>query len=374
MLPSIAIGARSFNLNHTYSTEGTFTVSVTLRDDDTNGAVDTFQVSVALNNPPTVAADSGAISTPEGTPATNTGSFSDPQGNGTVDLTASFGTVVKNDAEGTWSWRRQQPDGPVSPTQVTVTATDSDGAQSTISFALVVNNVAPTAAVDNANANEGDLVTLDGTFSDPGVDGHVQEWSVVAANGQTIVPLIIPERNYDADTLPDYKDSDDDGDGILDAMDTDYDNDGTADDQDLDDDNDGVSDGPSNASSGWRGSRFSFTPSDNGIYTVTYKVTDDDGGVHSDTAVITVDNVAPSITISGNANVDEGSNYSLTLGAVSDPGTDTVTSYMVHWGDGSSDPYGTGGVKTHSYADGPNSYNITVDLVDEDGTFADASQ
>src|SRR5207237_4557450 len=83
------------------------------------------------------------------------------------------------------------------------------------------------------------------------------------------------------------------------------------------------------------------------------------------------DNVAPSIAISGNASVNEGSAYSLTLGAVSDPGTDTVTSYLVHWGDGSSDSYGSNGAKSHTYADGPNDYAITVDLVDEDGTFLD---
>ena len=33
--------------------------------------------------------------------------------------------------------------------------------------------------------------------------------------------------------------------------------------------------------------------------------------------------------------VNEGSLYTLTLGAVTDPGTDTVTDYVVHWGDGS---------------------------------------
>ena len=50
---------------------------------------------------------------------------------------------------------------------------------------------------------------------------------------------------------------------------------------------------------------------------------------------MTVANVAPSIGISGAANVNEGSSYSLTLGSVTDPGTDTVISYIVHWGDGS---------------------------------------
>src|SRR5205823_4095407 len=59
-------------------------------------------------------------------------------------------------------------------------------------------------------------------------------------------------------------------------------------------------------------------------------------------------------------------------GAVSDPGTDTVSSYIVHWGDGSSSStYTTNGVKTHTYADGPSDHSVTVDLVDEDGTFLD---
>ena len=71
------------------------------------------------------------------------------------------------------------------------------------------------------------------------------------------------------------------------------------------------------------------------------------------------------------ANVNEGSVYTLTLGAVTDPGTDTVSSYVVHWGDGNSDTYATNGAKTHTYADGPASRAITVDLIDEDGTFLD---
>src|SRR5207253_760697 len=99
---------------------------------------------------------------------------------------------------------------------------------------------------------------------------------------------------------------------------------------------------------------------------------DNDAG-NTDTQSVTIHNVAPSIAISGNANVNEGSSYSLTLGAVSDPGTDTVTSYVVHWGDGSSDTYATNGAKRHIDADGPNDYNVTVDLVDEDGTFTNAA-
>jgi hypothetical protein len=100
---------------------------------------------------------------------------------------------------------------------------------------------------------------------------------------------------------------------------------------------------------------------------VQIQVTDsDDADSNIASQPVTVDNVEPTVAISGASNVNEGSLYSLTLGAVTDPGTDTVSSYIVHWGDSSSSTYSSGGVKTHTYADGPNSYNITVDIQDED--------
>src|SRR5262249_10554692 len=69
--------------------------------------------------------------------------------------------------------------------------------------------------------------------------------------------------------------------------------------------------------------------------------------------------------------VNEGSTYTLNLGAISDPGPDTVTQWIVHWGDGASNTYTSGGNHTHNYADGPNVRHITVDLVDEDGSYTD---
>src|SRR6185437_10746575 len=72
--------------------------------------------------------------------------------------------------------------------------------------------------------------------------------------------------------------------------------------------------------------------------------------------------------------------YTLPIGAITDPGTDTVTSYIIHWGDGStdttisaSDLAAASGQVAHTYADGPNTRAITVDLVDEDGTFTNAA-
>ena len=75
---------------------------------------------------------------------------------------------------------------------------------------------------------------------------------------------------------------------------------------------------------------------DDGVYVVTIYVTDKDTATGHAKLSVTVNNVAPTIAISGAASVNEGSAYSLTLGAVTDPGTDTVSSYIVHWGDGSS--------------------------------------
>ena len=112
----------------------------------------------------------------------------------------------------------------------------------------------------------------------------------------------------------------------------------------------------------------SCSTNDNGVRHVKGQIRDKDLDATTYSADVTVNNVAPTITISGAASVNEGSTYSLTLGAVSDPGTDLVTSYVVHWGDGTSDTYTTAGAHTHTYADGPATRAITVDLVAADGT------
>ena len=117
------------------------------------------------------------------------------------------------------------------------------------------------------------------------------------------------------------------------------------------------------------------TYADNGVYTVTVTVSDDDGGTSSGTFKVTVNNVAPFVDLTGPTVVNEGSSNDWNLGPVVDPGTDTVTQYIIHWGDGNTDTYtaaqiaGMSNTISHTYADGPNNYTIAVDLVDEDGTF-----
>jgi ELWxxDGT repeat protein len=106
---------------------------------------------------------------------------------------------------------------------------------------------------------------------------------------------------------------------------------------------------------------------------VFVRVEDDKGAwAESPPADLSIDNTPPTITLHGNPSVDEGSAYTLTLGEVTDPGNDTVTDYIVHWGDGDSDMWPTPDPITHTYADGPDSPTITVHLVDEDGTHVGA--
>ncbi len=42
---------KTFDLNHVYTIDGTYTVTVTIEDDDTGSHTDTFDVTVQLNTP-----------------------------------------------------------------------------------------------------------------------------------------------------------------------------------------------------------------------------------------------------------------------------------------------------------------------------------
>lgn len=129
-----------------------------------------------------------------------------------------------------------------------------------------VSNVAPVVDLGpGLTVKEGDPVSLADKFSDPGSgDTHTFLWQVASDNGQV----------------------------ITDSNDRD----------------------------------FSFTPTDNGQYTVTYTVTDDDGGVGSDSVVVLVENVSPQLR---DLSVDlvENTAVRTTLVQLSaiDPGNDSIT-------------------------------------------------
>src|SRR5262249_47859509 len=108
---------------------------------------------------------------------------------------------------------------------------------------------------------------------------------------------------------------------------------------------------------------------DNGVYTVTLTVSDGQGSSTRDSLVVTVLNVAPTLTLSGANTVNEGSTYTLNLSA-SDPGQDTIASWTITWGDANVQTVsGNPGSVSHTYGDGRGTVTISAPARDEDGTY-----
>jgi len=84
---------------------------------------------------------------------------------------------------------------------------------------------------------------------------------------------------------------------------------------------------------------------------------------------MTVTQVPPTLTLSGAATVSAGSPYTLSLGSQERVPTPS-TRWTITWGDGVIQTVpGNPGSATHVYALGPNSYTITAQASDEDGTY-----
>ncbi len=131
---------------------------------------------------------------------------------------------------------------------------------------------------------------------------------------------------------------------------------------------------------------------DNGVYTVTVTVSDDDGGTAVATISVLVHNVDPTLVVPGDRMADEGVAFSITnIGQFTDPGFDNPLNvggetverftYAINWGDGSGLDAGpvtnftTGhaGVPSagsfnggHTYA-AAGTYTVTVTVSDDDG-------
>lgn len=286
---------------------GTYTVTFRATDDDTGTATDTVVITAqtaSTNTAPVITPDNltlSATSVNEGSAVTLSGTFTDPDtgqahtvvinwGDGTAPTTLNLaaGTLAFGAVSHTYA--DDNPTGTASD-QATITVTVTDAAQASDDAArtITVNNVAPTpnAGADRA-VNEGTAVTLSATATDPGTaDTQTFAWSVSSTNGQVIAS----------------------------------------------------GSGPS----------FTFTPSDQGTYSVTLRATDDDTGTATDTVVVTVNDVAPTITLSAPSTAREGEPYTVSFTTV-EPGADPVTSYTVDWGDGTTlSVPGTSTAATHTY-------------------------
>ncbi len=105
-------------------------------------------------------------------------------------------------------------------------------------------------------------------------------------------------------------------------------------------------------------------------YTISATATDDVGTYSADNSVtVNVAHVAPTLSISGTASINEGSTYTLVLSAT-DPGH-TVSAWSINWGDGTVQALaGNPSSVTHTYAVGPNNYTISATATDDVGTYS----
>lgn len=108
--------------------------------------------------------------------------------------------------------------------------------------------------------------------------------------------------------------------------------------------------------------------------TVTVTDADDPTSVSTATLFQIVLNAPPTLHAEVSpVQIREGEQVTVELTGLTDPGPDTVTQWIVNWGDGTSDTYLTAeGPKTHVYGLAGNP-QITIDVVDEDGHHADVA-
>jgi len=368
---------------------------VTITADDGEGGVTTVDFDLTVTNvAPEVDADNGSVTVTESQTATNTGTFSDV-GDDVVTITASAGTVTQVGTQnGTWSWSFDSTDGPDESQTVTITARDSDGAASTVTFALTVDNVAPQVAADSplVTVDEGQTATNTGTFADVGVD----DVTITTSIGTVTQDDVAGTWNWSFDTTdgPDQNQivtitaTDSDGaptttvftlivnnvaPGVApyNASVTVYEGQTAANAGGFWDDGDDIVTitasigsvtqvGAQNGTWSWS---FDTTDGPAQDQTVTITATDSDEAVGTTTFTLTVNNVAPTVDAGADQSADEGDTMSF-AGAFTDPGSDDTHTSTWDFGDGGT---ATGTLTpTHVYAD-DGVYTVILTVEDDDG-------
>ena len=258
------------NFTHIYGDNGDFTIQVTVEDDD-GGSTQNTAVMEVLNLPPEIALPTIPLFFDEGEEFALTAKVTDPGSDDiefiwTLELGPSMSAIYYNNGMGPdplpspWGIFPFTAEDTVNHTygdngyyNVTITATDDDGGVSTSVFTIEIRNVEPSVDIGGPYVgSENSPIEFTATVTDPGSDDLTLIW--------------------------------DWGDGTTDAI-AFY--------------NDGVSsDLPK---SPWGTYPFEATHTishiwgDNGDFTVTLTVRDDDGGIAVQQTEVIVDNVAPTI-------------------------------------------------------------------------------
>ena len=112
----------------------------------------------------------------------------------------------------------------------------------------------------------------------------------------------------------------------------------------------------------------------NGPYPITAIAIEDEGQFSANSLNVTVNVVAPTVTISGASSVNEDATYTLNLSATGNPANHPITSWSINWGDdsGTQTVSGNPDSVTHVFADaslnGPDT--VTATAINDEGQFA----
>ena len=317
---ALTLSGMAFNLSHVYADDGSYTVTVTVTDDDTGVGSDTASVTVNNVAPSVNAGPDASIN--EGDTFASSGSFTDPGADtwtATVDYGDGSGTSALTLSGMAFNLSHVYADDGAY--TVTVTVTDDDLGVGSDTVTVTVRNVAPVVTATGDTINENGVATVSGTITDPGV---LDTFTVVIDFGEGAPQsYAYPVGSTTYSETHQYLD-----------------------------------DNPT------------ATASDN--YTVTVTVTDDDLGVGADTTVVRVDNVAPTVEAGIDIEIVALDLVSLAPATFTDPGVLDTHTATIDWSDGPvvagavTQGAGSGTVDgSHVYAV-PGTYVVTVTVTDDD--------
>ncbi|MGC9553807.1 MAG: PKD domain-containing protein, partial [Thermoplasmatota archaeon] len=371
------------NPQHSYADNGTYTVTLTVTDDTNNSHTVTLNITV-LNDPPTA----DFTYSPASPVTVNMLAFTDQS----VD---QDGFIV--------SWLWEFGDGKTSskrnPThtyavkgtyQVNLTVTDDDGEADTKRISLTVRNTPPVAEFTYLPEEPTDLEEV--SFYDQSIDpdGSVSSYAWTFGDGNTSTSRN-PSHRYESNGV--YSVSltvtDNDGDtatatrsivvrnvppevnfSYTPAAPTDRDVvrfTATATDEDGTIANYSWTFGDGNRS---YGAQVNHTYADDGVYTVTLTVTDDDGDTASHTEEVSIANVKPTASFTFEPDEPKEGEHVTFTDLSTDPDGTIVTATW-DFGDGTVED--DGNILNHKYDDA-GTYIVTLTVTDDDGDTATASR
>ena len=386
-------GVNLTNPQHVFDDNGSFTVRLTVTDEDGGSGTDTVVMFVS-NVAPT--ADAGQnITANEGQAVTFNGTISDPSQADTALLTFlwEFGDNNTNsqNIDPTHTYRNQ---GVV---QASLRVTDKDGGTNTDTILVTINNVAPTVAINGGNFTvaEGVVKTLVSTVSDPGpddvltytwtfADDNTQQTGVnltsvahtylrpgtfnvrlevndgttttttnITATVTNVQPvtnvLVIPTTGVEGQSLTFNVSATEPGtnaNGLVYTW--------------------NFGDGRILANAGPGAQTHTYVDEGSGSFALVLTIADGEGTALTINRTVTITNVAPVANAGNNATTQEGAAFTF-AGSATDVGAQDVLTFCWNYGDGSAQECGVNlRTPTHTYVDN-GAFTATLTVTDGDG-------